>query len=174
MLNVVADEQAYRIAAAVGPASRVVVSCRQASAFVPAMLGSWLAGRWADAHYERDRGAPLRAYGWCELAIAAGALALRAGVDIDGCDISGDMLESGTPYLSRQYRNVNSTAGRRAILPSQLPVLRNCPTRIYATSRKLAKGDSATMAWKGTSLIDCSRIAAPIDSPIPIMLRGFA
>ena len=43
-------------------------------------LGSWLAGRWADAHYERDRGAPLRAYGWCELAIAAGVLALVPGI----------------------------------------------------------------------------------------------
>jgi spermidine synthase len=39
-------------------------------------LGSWLAGRWADARYERDRSAPLRAYGWCELAIGAWALAL--------------------------------------------------------------------------------------------------
>ena len=43
-------------------------------------LGSWLAGRWADRRYERDRSAPLRAYGWCELAIAAGALALVAGI----------------------------------------------------------------------------------------------
>jgi len=43
-------------------------------------VGSWLAGRWADARYERDRNAPLRAYGWCELAIAAGALALVPGI----------------------------------------------------------------------------------------------
>jgi spermidine synthase len=41
-------------------------------------LGSWLAGRWADARYQRDRSAPLRAYGWCELAIGGWALALVA------------------------------------------------------------------------------------------------
>jgi spermidine synthase len=43
-------------------------------------LGSWLAGRWADARYLRDRSAPLRAYGWCELAIGAWALALVPGI----------------------------------------------------------------------------------------------
>ncbi len=43
-------------------------------------LGSWLAGRWADARYSLDRSAPLRAYGWCELAIGAWALALVPGI----------------------------------------------------------------------------------------------
>ena len=39
-------------------------------------LGSWLAGRWADARFARGPALPLRAYGACELAIAAWALAL--------------------------------------------------------------------------------------------------
>jgi acyl-CoA synthetase (AMP-forming)/AMP-acid ligase II len=36
--------QAQRVAALVGPASLVVVSCRHAQSFVPALLGAWTAG----------------------------------------------------------------------------------------------------------------------------------
>jgi predicted membrane-bound spermidine synthase len=43
-------------------------------------LGSWLAGRWADARFARGPALPLRAYGVCELVIAAWALALVPGV----------------------------------------------------------------------------------------------
>jgi predicted membrane-bound spermidine synthase len=39
-------------------------------------VGSFLAGRWADARFARGPALPLRAYGACELAIAAWALAL--------------------------------------------------------------------------------------------------
>ncbi len=43
-------------------------------------LGSWLAGRWADARFARGAVLPLRAYGACELAIAAWALALVGAI----------------------------------------------------------------------------------------------
>jgi spermidine synthase len=43
-------------------------------------VGSWLAGRWADARFARGAALPLRAYGVCELLIAAWALALVPGI----------------------------------------------------------------------------------------------
>jgi spermidine synthase len=43
-------------------------------------FGSWLAGRFADARFESGPALPLRAYGACELAIAAWALALVPGI----------------------------------------------------------------------------------------------
>src|SRR4051794_32652780 len=87
----------------------------------------------------------------------------------------GEAESRFNPYFIRTYRKPTSSVGKKNVLPSHGPRWKGCPKRAYETSRKVSKGDSATMAQKpGSRERACNICAAPMDSPNPNIQLGLS